>query len=828
MFVSSPTYAKNYILNISQVSEYELPYAGERALNLSNLTRIGAPIPTGFVIASKAFDDFLFANNLIEKINEVNKHVYQGTLGTKKAEAMIKRMMIGGRYPKLMQESLLRAYNLLANGNKISIRMDLSSINPELKDSLKSNHENILLSDDFDEFLEKLKIAWIELFTKEALDHRLNSKYKGVLSVAVVTTKYIQPEISGRSYTMSIENANPDFVESRVVYGLSPEAFFYHKFPDRYLVDKKTEQIVVKALNKQDWMYLRKNGKISKVQLDIKRQKNPKLTDIEILKLSRTIEKLKESFNNELKIDWFYSSGKVYFSDMSRLREDDVLQARKLLVEQVPIKATQNAIPLNQERFELQSIDKLTKLTQGEGNNKGLVYGRARLIRNITDLDNAKAVDILIMNKLPKRFDLSNVHYRGLVLEDMVKHNITHIPTLTATKDVTNLVLDNEVITIDTDSGIIYLGAGFRAVTKKESPQITESITPNTVNTKQINVTVQSPLTHGLFKTNLVGKPITESWLPEERQEITTEMKDDPVHEKSKERNINMTDEWYLKSPVFVDEEITESSCEYLQTVNVENPKILNNTNGVYFKISAILKSLDIDKYELVRNSHMKRKFIDFLEGYFVQYSNTEKIVILLDVVENAKQLLAESEVLEFQLDLIKRLKYKTELKNVSITFPDVRTGDELSLLKKNAVSSGIRRSSTFKIYVEIASPLAGISVSKIADEGVDSIVIDLEKLNENLGCENTRKLSNEVLEFVSEIIKKVKKTTVPAYVCADKISLNDDDIETFIESGIVRFVFPEAKITQLSPILENIEIKSLKTSKTVRGRKKKDINYGF
>lgn len=828
MFVSTPTYSKNYILNISQVSEYELPYAGEKALNLSNLSRIGAPIPTGFVIASKTFDDLLFANNLITKINEVNKHIYQHTLTTKRAEPMIKKMMMGAKFPRLMQESLLRAYNLLTNGSRIPIRMEVSSINPELKESIKDNPENIILSDSFEEFLEKLKITWMELFTQESLDFRLNSKYKGVLSMAVLATKFIQPEISGRSYTMSIDNANPDFVESRVVYGLSPEAFFNHKFPDRYLVDRKSEQIVLRSLMKQDWMYVRKSGKIVKVQIESERQNKPKLGDVEILKLARTVDKLKESFKNELKIDWMYNSGKVLFTDMSRLREDDVVDARKLLIGKNSAETVKQSIPMSLERFDLHPIDQLTKLTQGEGNKRGLVYGRVKLIRNSEDLENAKAVNILVMNKFPKRFDLSNIQYRGLVFQDKIKHDVSHIPTLFAAKDVTELVLDNEVVTIDTDSGIMYLGAGFRPVVKKESAIIKDSIRPNTVNTKQINVTMQSPVTHGLFKTNLLGNTTAESWLPEERQ-VNNPNNDvqNPIQQPTIS-NINMTEEWFLKPPVFVDEDIAESGCEYLQIVNVENPKILNNANGVYFRMSSILKSLDIDKYELVRNPHMKRKFIDFLEGYFTQYSNTEKVVILLDVVENSKQLLSETEVLEFQLELIKRLKYKTELKNVSINFPDVRLSDELTVLKKNAISSGIRRSSTFKMFVEVASPLAGISVNKIADEGVDSIVIDLEKLNTNLGCENSRKLSEEVLDFVVEIIKKVKKTTVPTYISADNISLTDDDIEIFIDSGVVNFIFPEAKITQLSPILENIEIKSLKSNKIKRGRKKKDINYGF
>lgn len=827
MFVSTPTYSKNYILNIAQISEYELPVAGEKSLNLSNLNKVGLPVQAGFIITSKTFDDFIFSNNLITKINEINAQVYQGRISTKKAEASIKRLIQNGKFPNLMQESLSRAYALLTNGKDMTLKLEISSVNAELKESIQNNNENIILCDNFQDFLQKLKTTWTELFSREAIDFRLNTKYKGVLSMAVVVSKFLVPEITGRSYSLAVDNANPELIEIRAVYGISPDSFLNQKFPDRYLIISNSEQIAHRNLKKQNWMYIRNKGRITKIPIDEQRQLSAKLSDIQILRLARIVNKLKDHFKNELKIDWYYSGGKIFFTDMTRLREVDVIKARKLLAEDISTNSTVNTAPIIPEKFNLQPLDKLTKLTKGVGNKLGLVYGRVKLVRNAQDLENAKAINILVIDKFPKKLNIENKHYRGIITEEIIKKDFGSTPFISSAKDVSSLILDNEVVTIDTDSGIVYLGAGFKPVVQQENTVLTESIRPNTINTKEINVTMHRPVTQGLFKTNLIEKNESQNWIPEEKVKTESVIQEVETRE-VKDVAVNMTDEWYLKPPVFVDDEITESGCEFLQILNVENPRILNNTNGIYFQLSSVLHSLDIDKYEMVRNNHLKRKFIDFIEAYLIQFIDVNTIYIMLDVVETSKDLLANSEVLDFSFDLVKRLKYKTNLKNISIMFPDVRTEHELSLLKKQAVSSGIRRSSTFKMQVEVASPLAGISVNKIADEGIDAIKIDLEKLNKNLGCEETSKLSNEVIDFVIEIIKKVKKTTVPSYLCINKQSLNDDNLAKLINAGVGRFIFPESKIIELSAIIENLEIKNLKPSKPQRGRRKKDINYGF
>lgn len=823
-----PKGSRTYILNISEITESEIDYGGEKALNLGHLYRLGAPVPSGFVVTSKTFDDFLFANDLITRIGEINSQVSHGQLNPVKAENLIAKLLVSGSYPNLIKEMLYRAYNLLTNGKPSIVLLDISVINSHLKESLTEVPEAFITADSFEDFLIKLKHCWLLLFKKQAMTHRVTNRYKGIISTAVTVSKFVQPEVSGTSYTLRIDNADPASIELRAVYGIGNMQLLNSHFPDRYIYDRKVEQVTLQNMNEQDWMLVLRDSKPMKLSIAKERRKQPKLNQAQIMKLARITANLKDYFKNELKIDWYYQSGKFVFSNLTRLREQEVLKARNIFTTQPQRSSVQtnNINPL-QERFNLLPLDKLTRVIQGSGNSKGLAYGRVKIIRNSKDLEEARGTQILVMNKSIRNLSLDQVHYRGLVIEAVTSSETINIPIISGASDATRLLLENEIVTIDTDSGNIYLGAGYLPVVKPVVEKIVDSVRPETINTKEIKLTIQRPVTTGIFRTPTIPNvsQAEQNWLPE-TVDIKTE-----AEAKQPEKNIvtkQIEEEWFLKQPVFTSNGSEQKTgCDYWQIINPENPAVLSSTKGQYFRLNKILESLDLDKYELVRNNPLKRKFIEFMGHYFTQFGGSSELVVLLDIEASAKDTLDKGEVFDFQLELIKFLKNKTELSRVSIVLPDVRTEKELVTMKKLVTASGLRRSATFKVLAEIASPLAGISVEKIINNGVDAIVLDLDKFLSSLGIEDSLRVNPEVSDFIVEIINKVSKSTSPVYLIADNVALNDDNLEKFIQSGLSRFIFPESKITELGAIIANMEIKVItKTSK--RGRKRKEINYGF
>lgn len=839
--MKEPTGSKSYILNTSRVGETELDLVGERALNISSLAKIGAPTPNGFVITSKVFDDFLFANNLIAEISNINSHLVRGLISSKKSQLLIKNLIAQANYPNLIMEMLYRAYGLLVTDKTIPLQLFPSALNPQLKESLFKAEKKFFVVEDFEGFLNGVKRIWLQLFTAEVLDYRVQTKYKGIISTAVVVNRFVQPEIAGTAYTMSVDNANPDLVELRATYGIAHDTVYTENFPDRYLYQRSTERLVAKTVNKQKWMLVLKNSKPQKLSMAGSRQKEQKLSDLQIINLAQIASRLKSHYKNELKIDWQFQSGKFIFTNLSRLREQEILDARKSLIPQIDSKQGKStpslaANPIT-ENFQLQPIDRLTKVLHGAGNRKGVVYGRVKHIRNAADFDSVQGVNILVLKKPTRNMSLKQIHFRGIIVENNLDEAAVETPMISGVANASSLLLENEIVTLNTDTGDIYLGAGRLPVVPPIVEKVVDTLRPETVNTKEITVTMQRPVSTGIFKPVAQNDSGETVWLPEQQpypfdavedqtQEIFPEHKEDPIAPVSTSRQID--EEWYLKSPEYKDLlKFSEGGCEYWQTVNLENPLLLDRTKGVFLYLSQIVKALDVDAYELTRNKPLQKKFIEFCARYLEQYSPSQQLLVVCDVVPDSRKTLEHEGLFELQLDIVKHLRNKLNMRNVSVVLPDIRSEKELVSMKKLVTANGLRRSATFSVLCEVVSPLAVISVQKIIDEGVDGLVINLDKLLQNLTSEENYKLTSEVTEFVVDVIKKINTTTVPVYLGAKDIALTDDHLEKFLESGAFRFVFPEGKIRELGPMMSNMEVKMLSKKSAKKGRRKKEINFG-
>jgi len=74
---------------------------GGKAANLGELIAMGARVPPGFVITSKAFNYFLRANGIFEKVNEI-----LSTKGDREASAEIKGLIMNSSIPKDLERAI--------------------------------------------------------------------------------------------------------------------------------------------------------------------------------------------------------------------------------------------------------------------------------------------------------------------------------------------------------------------------------------------------------------------------------------------------------------------------------------------------------------------------------------------------------------------------------------------------------------------------------------------------------------------------------------------------------------------------------------------------
>lgn len=841
MFTSDPPGSKNYILNVSQITEHELELAGEKALNLASLARLGVPINKGFVITSKVFDDFLFANGLISILSDLNRKVIRGEISAIRAEQEITKYIVNAPFPKLIAEIVYRAYILVTENRKCPLQIELSSLNTVLKESLSQTSEDLIVSDEFNDFMFKIKQQWARLFSRQALLLRTQARYKGIISVAIVVSKFSQPEVSGIIYTLSVDNANPVLTEVRAMFGIKHDPTGNGGFFDRYLYRKDTEEVFSKYAGEQPWMLVFKDNKFVKLAVSAHHIKNMKLTDQQIHRLGLITTKLKSYFKNELKIEWIYESGKFTFVGLERLRDAELIRARTLLSKTASAKQNKKDSgnhSMSQESFPMQPLNQLPVLLSGRGSNHGIVYGRVRIIRAKGDMKRISPDDIAVISKSLRNTYLEKVMYKGAVLEAPTDNGDNILPMVSGANDATSLLLENEMVTLDTNSGLIYLGVGHQPITHNKKEEYVARVRPETIPSKEITIKMQRPTTQGIFKSApAVGTKGDPQWLPNiksteplpkiDEQENIKVVTDSSEVEMSLQQN-GVDDDWYLKAPVFKELGLEMNMNSKLwQIVNLENPVILDQTNGLYFTLSKFLEILDVDKYELLRNKPLRRKFLVFLGNSLSRYNHADQLLIALDIPIEPKENSNENEIFDLQLEMINYLRNKVGMRNISIILTDVKTEKDLILRKKLVTASGLRRTATFRVYVSTSSPLTAISIQKIINNGIDGVTVDIDKLLLNLYQEKKSKLTEEVSEFLGSIVEKITSSAVPIFILADETAITDDNLKDFIEYGVMNFVFPEAKLKELTPTIANLEVKSLLNSPK-KGRKKKNINYGY
>ena len=61
------------IIGFSDLGKHDLELVGKKAVELSELTRLGIPIPDGFVITTAFFEEFLNATGILKEIDEIRK-----------------------------------------------------------------------------------------------------------------------------------------------------------------------------------------------------------------------------------------------------------------------------------------------------------------------------------------------------------------------------------------------------------------------------------------------------------------------------------------------------------------------------------------------------------------------------------------------------------------------------------------------------------------------------------------------------------------------------------------------------------------------------------
>ncbi len=302
----------NFVLPFTKLKKKDVSMAGGKGASLGEMTQAKLPVPPGFVVLAKTFDQFLEETDLNMEVEAWLKKVKHSDVNSvEKVSKTIKDLIHDQKVPQDMEVAILKEFKKLKT-QWVAVRSSATAEDSSVA-SWAGELDTFLYIDEKN-LMESVKKCWASLFTPRAIFYRFEKNlHKVKVSVAVVVQEMINSEVSGVAFSVHpvTEDRNQMIIEAG--YGLGEAIVSGTITPDSYVVHKKEGTILDINIAKQEKQIVMKKGGGSVLRRVIKSiQEKQKLTGKEIIELAEVIKNIENHYKCPQDIEWAYEKNKLY------------------------------------------------------------------------------------------------------------------------------------------------------------------------------------------------------------------------------------------------------------------------------------------------------------------------------------------------------------------------------------------------------------------------------------------------------------------------------------------------------------------------------------
>ena len=298
--------------DFKNISKSDVSLAGGKGASLGEMTKVGIPVPNGFVILSNAFEKFLEETDLNVEIESILDSVNHKEIHTiEHASEKIKALILQAEIPQDITTGIQKFFKNL-DSKYVAVRSSATA--EDSASTAWAGQLDSYLNTTEETLLENVKKCWASLFTPRAIFYRFEKDlHKQKISVAVVVQKMVESEKSGIAFSVHpiTEDQNQLIIEAG--FGLGEAIVSGQITPDSYVVEKNNRQILDKNINEQKKQLVRsKQGGNEWKNISEKDGKEQVLSDEEILKLAELIFEIEKHFSFPVDVEWAKNGEEFY------------------------------------------------------------------------------------------------------------------------------------------------------------------------------------------------------------------------------------------------------------------------------------------------------------------------------------------------------------------------------------------------------------------------------------------------------------------------------------------------------------------------------------
>ncbi len=450
---------------------------GEMVANLSNA---GVKVPNGYATTSYAFNQFLQANGLSQRIYALLDTLDVDDVNAlKQAGATIRNWVLENPLPAALEDDIRTCYQQLGEGDEmLSVAVRSSATAEDLPDaSFAGQQETFLNVRGIDAVIEATKHVFASLFNDRAISYRVHQGFdhEGVaLSAGIQRMVRSDKASSGVMFTLDTESGFDQVVFITSSWGLGEMVVQGAVNPDEFYVHKPTLKagnpaVVRRTIGSKLIKMVYADGKDLGTQVEITdttaaEQSQFSLTDAEIMELAKQALIIEQHYGRPMDIEWA-KDGNTY--------ELLIVQARP---ETVRSRDDQQVM----ERFHLN--DQGQTLIEGRAIGQRIGSGPVRIVSDLSQMDQVQQGDVLVADMtdpdwepVMKKASAIITNRGGRTCHAAIIARELGIPAVVGCGDAMALLQDGQNVTVSCaqgETGYVYDGILEFEVRRSEVEQL--------------------------------------------------------------------------------------------------------------------------------------------------------------------------------------------------------------------------------------------------------------------------------------------------------------------------------------------------------------------
>jgi len=438
------------ILNFEEVTPELTKMVGAKAGHLAFIKNtLGLPVPEGFAITASAFERFIAENNLSSQIEERLSGLSPDLTGNLESisDELITTIMTSD-VPQDIIEAIMEAYHAIESKTQEGVRISMrSSAIGEDTEATFAGQYTTVLNVTAENIISAYKTVIASKYSPRAISYRLHyglDDRETPMCVARVTM--IDSTASGVVYTGDDSSGNADLIKISSIWGLGEHLVDGSASPDIFLVDKENKSIRKKEINRKDHRLITLETDGTRLEEVPESQKEiASLADDAVIQLADYSLALEKAFGGPQDIEWAVDKKGSLF----------ILQSRPI--------GQGEKVPEEVRQIDLSGYQVL--LSGGQNASPGVAAGKAFIIKEGTETRDVPEHCILIAKTASPDYAKLMTKIRGIITDiGSVTSHLSSvarefgIPAIVDTKNATDVLQDDDMITMSASSTTVYKG----------------------------------------------------------------------------------------------------------------------------------------------------------------------------------------------------------------------------------------------------------------------------------------------------------------------------------------------------------------------------------